>query len=106
MDEYGKTKKKYVFHDVDNLHAKLIVKLMEDGLKQGILFREFLKAYSDDDPNIRKWVESNPAMKISERSMKKRKLQQKKIMLQEAKFNLEQKEIDDIFDILADEFGD
>jgi hypothetical protein len=106
MVEYGKTKKKYVFYDEDNLHAKLIVKLMEDGLKHGILFREFLKAYADDDPNIRNWVESNPQMKISKRSMVKRILQQKKIELEKTNFNLEQKEVDEIFDILSDEFGD
>lgn len=106
MDEYGTSKKKYVFYDHDHLHAKLIVKLMEDGIKQGILFREFLKAYSEDNPDIRKWVENNPNMKISNRSIAKRKMQQRKLELINKKFNLDQKEVDEIFDILADEFGD
>ena len=106
MDEYGKNKKKFVLVDYDHLHAKLTVKLMEDGIKYAILMREFLKAYTNDNDYIREWIENNPQIKISERSMKKRRAQQKRIALQETKFNLEQKEIDDIFDILADELGD
>lgn len=106
MDEYGKNKKKFLLVDYDHLHAKLVVKLMEDGIKYSTLMREFLKAYIDDNDYIREWIENNPGIKISERSMKKRRAQQKRIALQQAKFNLDQNEIDDIFDILADEFGD
>ena len=106
IDEYGNTKKKYVFYDIDNLHAKLIVKLMEDGIKHTILFREFLNAYINDDENIRKWVESNPKMKISARSLAKRRRQQNRIKKEVEKFNLDQKEIDKIFDLIAEELED
>ena len=106
MYEYGKTKKKYVFIDEDNLHAKLIVRLLEDGIKPTVLIRAFLNDYIENDPNIRKWVESNKKMKISARTLAKRKRQEKKILLEKNLFNLDQKEIDDIFDILADEFGE
>lgn len=106
MHEYGKTRKKYVFFDEDNLHAKLIVRLLEDGIKPTTLIRTFLNSYIEDDPNIRNWVESNKKIKISARTLAKRKAQQKKIIIEKNLFNLDQKEIDDIFDILADEFGE
>ena len=106
IDQYGKTVKRIIFYDLDHLHAKVIVKTMEDGIKQVNLFREFLKAYTDDNPDIRRWVESNPSLKISKRTMAKRKAQQRRIEREKIVFNLEQHEVDAIFDILAEEMGD
>lgn len=106
MVEYGKSKKKFVFYDDDHIHAKLIVKFMQDGIKQASFFKELIKAYIEDDPNIRKWVEDNPKCKISKRSMVKRKKEQKLIEKQKKEFNLDQEVVNEIFDILAEEFGE
>lgn len=106
MDEYGKRKKKFVFYDVDHLHAKLLLKFMEDGIKQAQFFKELIKAYVDDNPHIRKWIEENKVVRISDRSMKKRKREKRLVEKQEKEFNLDQQTVDEIFDILADEFGD
>ena len=106
MKEYGKTKKKFVFYDDDDTHARLIAKFMEDGLKQSKFFKAIVKAYIDDDPDIRRWIDNNPQHKISKRSQRIRKREARKIELQNTNFNLEENQVDEIFDILADEFGD
>ena len=106
MDGYGKNKKKMVFYEEDHVHAKLIVKFMQDGIKQSSFFKELVKAYIDDDPNIRSWIDNNPKCKISKRSLAKRKREQKLIDKQKQEFNLDQEVVDEIFDILAQEFGD
>ena len=106
MDEYGKSKKKFVFYETDHTHAKLRIKFIEDGIKQTTFFREIVKAYLEDDPYIRKWIESNPRCRISGRSLKKKKREDRKIEQVENQLNLDQKAVDEIFDILADEFGD
>ena len=106
MSEYGKTKKKLVFYSDDHTHAKLIVKFMEDNIKQMAFFHEFVKAYINDDPTIRKWIDDNPKCRVSKRCMAKRKREKKLIEKQQKEFNLDKEVVDELFDILADEFGD
>lgn len=106
MDDYGKSEKKIVFYDSDHNHAKLRIKFIEDGIKQSTFFKELVSAYINDNPLIREWIESNPQCKISKRSLKIRKREKKKIEEQKKDFNLDQETVDEIFDILADEFGD
>lgn len=106
MDEYGKSEKKIVFYESDHTHAKLRVKFIEDGIKQSTFFKEFVKAYIEDDPLIRKWLENNPQCRISKRSLRIRRKEKKKVEEQKINFNLDQEIVDELFDILADEFGD
>ena len=106
MDEYGKSQKKFVFYDSDHNHAKLRIKFVEDGVKQASFFKEIVKAYIEDDPLIIKWLENNPQCRISKRSLKIRKRERKKIEEEKKQFNLDQDIVDELFDILADEFGD
>lgn len=106
MGDYGKSEKKIVFYDSDHNHAKLRIKFIQDGIKQSSFFKELVKAYINDDPLIRTWIENNPLCKISERSLKIKKRETKKIVEQKYDFNLDKELVDEIFDILADEFGD
>ena len=106
MAQYGKTKKKFVFYDEDHVHAKLRVKFIEDNIKQATFFKELVKAYIDDDPHIKQWIENNPQCKVSKRSLKKKLRESAKIEKQRNEFNLDKDMVDEIFDILADEFGD
>jgi len=106
MADYGKSEKKIVFYDSDHNHAKLRVKFIEDGIKQSTFFKELVSAYVNDDPLIRKWIENNPRCRISGRSLEKRKRENRKIEEQNQQFNLDQDIVDELFDILADEFGD
>jgi hypothetical protein len=103
MTEYGKNRKKIVFYDDDHTHAQLRIKFMGDGIKQATFFQDIIRAYIDDDPNIRAWINNNPHCKISKRSMRMRKKEDKAIEQESNKLNLEQKELDELFDIIADE---
>jgi len=106
MADYGKSEKKIVFYETDHNHAKLRIKFIEDGIKQATFFKELVSAYVNDDPLIRKWIENNPQCRISGRSLIKRKRETVKIEEQKYNFNLDKETVDEIFDILADEFGD
>lgn len=106
MEEYGKNRKKIVFYDDDHTHAQLRIKFIADGIKQATFFKDLIRAYIDDDQNIRAWINGNPHCKISKRSMRIRKKEDKKIQEERTSFNLDQKEIDEIFDILAREEKD
>jgi len=106
MDEYGKNKKRFVFYEDDHTHAKLIVKFMEDNIKQSAFFQEIVRAYIDDDPNIRNWINNNPNCKLSKVSLRKKKREERLIKKQKEEFNLDKEVVEELFDILADEFGD
>lgn len=103
MDNIGKNRKKIVFYDDDHTHAQLRIKFIADGIKQSTFFKDLIRAYIDEDPNIRAWINNNPHCKISKRSMKLRKREDKKIEEQITNFNLDQKDVQEIFDILAEE---
>ncbi len=103
---YGKTRKKYVIFLDDGYHAKLILKLLQDNIKQNNLFRSFIEAYINDDPTIRKWIDGLSDNQKSGYILKKRKEQERYLAAQEKMFNLDQNDVDQIFDILADEFGE
>lgn len=103
MEDYGKNRKKIVFYDDDHTHAQLRIKFIADGIKQATFFKDLIRAYIDDDPNIRAWINNNPNCKISKRSLAKRKREDRKIQEEKVNFNLDQKDVAEIFDILAEE---
>lgn len=103
MAEYGKNRKKIVFYDDDHTHAQLRIKFIADGIKQATFFKDLIRAYIDDDPNIRAWINANPSCKISKRSMKLRLKEDKQIQQEKSNFNLDEKDVSEIFDILAEE---
>jgi hypothetical protein len=103
MADYGKNRKKIVFYDDDHTHAQLRIKFIADGIKQATFFKDLIRAYIDDDPNIRAWINANPNCKISKRSMKLRLKEDKQIQEEKSNLNLDEKEVNEIFDILAEE---
>jgi hypothetical protein len=103
MDNYGKNRKKIVFYDDDHTHAQLRIKFIADGIKQATFFKDIIRAYIDDDPHIRAWINNNPHCKISKRSMVKRKREDRKIEKEKQDFNMDGIDVQEIFDILAEE---
>jgi hypothetical protein len=101
--EYGKNRKKMVFYITDHQHAKFATKAFHDGIKQARFLIALLDAYCEDDPNIRAFIETNNDFKISKRQINIRKREDKKAKLQNAKLNLDQATIDEIFDILEND---
>ena len=102
--EYGKdSRKKFIAYVSDHVHAKMIAKMQYDGIKQSAFITAILEAYSEDDPHIRAFVENNDKFKITDVTRRRHAKEKKKIALQEYSLNLEQQEIDQIFDILEDD---
>lgn len=101
--EYGKNKKKIVFYVTDHQHAKFATKTFHDGIKQAKFLLAIVEGYCNDDPNIRAFVESDSSFKITKKQIAARKREDKKAALQNAKLNLDQATIDEIFDILEND---
>jgi hypothetical protein len=102
---YGNREKKIVFHETDNRHAKLKIKLHYDGLKQGEFFRAIVEAYLSDDENminfISSYKEKNNKQGKRQRAIVAKDREENKNA--ESIFALNDKEVEDIFDILAEE---
>lgn len=106
MDNYGKNKKRFVFNMTDDLHARFLIKISEDGIKKTSLIRDFLEAYVNGEPNIEAWIQTNLPSKKSARWLAVRKRELKREALKKADFNLDEKDVSEIFDILAEEGKD
>lgn len=103
MHEYGKARKRLVIKMIEHLHAKLLVKLQEDKIKQHEFFVEFMNSYIDGDPLVEQWIDSKPNIKRGKRSQAIRRVEDKKIEKEKKEFNLDQKELDELFDILEED---
>lgn len=101
--EQGRGIKKFVTYISEHVHAKLIAKMQYDGIKQAAFITAFIEAYANDDPNIRAFVNSTNQFKITDVTRKQHAREKRKIALQEYSLNLDQQEIDQIFDILEDD---
>jgi len=106
MDYFSKYEnhKKIIFHELPNQHAKLLVQLFYDGLKQGEFFRAIMEGYIGGDENIFAFIQNYKLQqgksKTSVRKIKKEKINSSNI---EQHFGLAKEEIEDIFDILEQE---
>lgn len=102
--DYGNLTKRIIFTDNDHRHAKLIVKLRYDGLKQSEFFRHIVSGYINNDPRLDEYVEEFKTQSVK----KKKKTRQLKRKGREAvhDLNLHSDEIENIFDILAEEHPD
>ena len=104
MDEYGKMNKRIVFTANDHKHAKFILRLKHDGFTQSAFFRLIIDAYIKENETLLRFVEEINTQS-QQRKKKSRKLREsgKQTMSDLA---LNDGEIDNIFDILEQEFPD
>lgn len=102
--EYGNLTKRIIFVDNDHRHAKLLVKLRYDGLRQSDFFRHIVTGYISSDPRIDEYVEELKTQSLKRKS-KTRKLKQSGRKTLDS-FNLDKDEIENIFDILEEEHAD
>ena len=104
MADYGKMNKRIVFTANDHEHAKFILRLKHDGFTQSSFFRLIINAYIQENETLLRFIEEiNPQSR--QRKKKSRKLREigKQTMSDLA---LNDGEIDNIFDILEQEFPD
>jgi len=108
MKDYGKRDKRISFMDTDKRSADLMIRLKHDGLTKTKFFRELLTGYLERDHTIVDFVE-----RVKESSGLQSKKQSKIVKDAEEKgqenkrkFGLDDKEIENIFDILEKELPD
>ena len=99
--DYGKLNKRIVFTENDYRHAQLIIRLRSDGLRQSDFFRHIVSGYVSGDERIQTFVDD-----IKEQSIK-RKEKSKKLRKKGSKamkdLGLNDCEVENIFDLLAQE---
>jgi len=106
--EYGGNKKKIVFYDTDDRHVSLKVKLQYHGMTQASFFRAVVTAAIEDNELFLDFLVSH-----KEENGVQSKRQQKVVATEEAaatasgkSFSLENREINDIFDLIEKEHPD
>tara|TARA_R110000824_G_C14994102_1_gene655517 strand:+ start:266 stop:589 length:324 start_codon:yes stop_codon:yes gene_type:complete len=103
-----KKDKKIIFDDSSARHARLKIRLGYDGLTQAEFFRSFMTGYLDKDDRIISYLESYKLKKKSQskRNMKIAKKDKDKGEDLLAQFGIKDKELDNIFDLIAKEHPD
>ena len=96
------------FTETEDRHAKLLVRLEYDGLNKSEFFRAILTAYLDRNNDIMNFVDSYTEKK--EMHSKKKRKESKELREEsketEKKFGLDNKDIENIFDIMEKEHPD
>ena len=106
--KYGQEGKKIVFQDSDKRHADLRIRLRHDGLTQIQFFQAMITGYLKNDVRI---VDFITDVKIQISKHGKKRVDKTRRLLKEGEdlkslFNLDDKETEEIFDIIAKELPD
>jgi hypothetical protein len=96
---------KYImFPSLESLDVNLIIKLNFDDITKFFFFNEYMKGYLNEDEDLMPFIN-----KVKEKSMLARKFRLKKVKKLRKKeqeiinrFGLNQKEIENIFDLIAE----
>tara|TARA_R110000824_G_scaffold191547_1_gene373290 strand:- start:1372 stop:1716 length:345 start_codon:yes stop_codon:yes gene_type:complete len=99
-------RKKMMFWESPKRQANLKIRLGLDGFTQSHFFRAIITGYLEKDENILKYIdrykEKNRSQGIAKRKIINKNLDNGRKV--ENKFALNENEIEDIFDIIAEEF--
>jgi len=108
--EYGTMKKKVVFYDSDKRYAELKIRLQHDGLTQSGFFRSVLTGYLTQDDDMMNFIDKLKASKNHGNRSKKSIREERELIRTGkdtlSKLDLNQREIEDIFDILESQNPD
>ena len=102
--DYGKLNKRIIFTDSDHRHAKFTLKLKHDGITQAHFFRSCITGYLEEDGRVRDFI--NEHIDMSKARKKKADTTRKRGEQKMKDFALNEGEIQNIFDILEQEFPD
>lgn len=96
--------KRIVFTTNDHEHAKFILKLKHDGFTQSSFFRLIIENYIQENESLLKFVdEIKPQSQVRRAKSMKLRMQGKQLT---ADLGFSDGEVDNIFDILEQEFPD
>ena len=103
-----KKNKKIVFDDTDIRHAKLKIRLQHDGLSQAEFFRALVTGYLEKNTAILKYIQlyKEQHKKQSKKSRKKIQAEIEKGQIKMEEFGIIDGELEDIFDLIANEHPD
>tara|TARA_A100001011_G_scaffold385744_2_gene460293 strand:+ start:8112 stop:8441 length:330 start_codon:yes stop_codon:yes gene_type:complete len=101
---YGKNDKRIVFTETDHRHAQLIVKLKSHGMTQAKFFRSLITGYLEGDERIENFILDNGNLSIERRRKVDKYRTSGRANLSD--LGLDEDQIDDLFDVIAEEFPD
>tara|TARA_A100001015_G_scaffold319119_1_gene441060 strand:- start:1353 stop:1694 length:342 start_codon:yes stop_codon:yes gene_type:complete len=106
--KYGQEGKKIVFQDSDKRHADLRVRLRHDGLTQIQFFQAMMTGYLENDSRIIDYITD---VKLDLSRQGKGRIKKTRDLIESGDdirglFNLDEKETEDLFDIIAREMPD
>ena len=107
-DKYGSDYKSLTFMILDKRHVDLRIRLRHDGLTQQNFFTTFIQMYLDNDESALGLVEK---IKKSTTSRGKNRRQKTRNLIEKGKeiqkqFALSDEDLEDIFDMIAQEHGE
>ena len=108
FDNYGNDVKRIVFNVTDHEHAKLIVRLRHNSLTQSEFFRAVISGVNGNDENILNFINTCVTEK---QSLNKVRMKKNNTLISKGKklsddFGFDNNEIEDIFDLIAQEHPD
>ena len=106
FDSYGQNTKRIVFKVSDHEHAKLILRLRHNSLTQSEFFKAIIEAVNSDDDLILSFIRDYA---LSKQKLNKQRITKNRKMITEGKqlsrdFSLSDNEVEDVFDLIAEEF--
>ena len=100
--DYKNLSKKIMFSDNGHRHAKLVIRLKTDGLTQAKFFRHIVTGYIEGDERIISYVDDfKPQSKARKKKSQKLRISGDQKLRD---FALSDGEVENIFDILEQEF--
>lgn len=109
MSKKKEETKRIIFDDSSKRHAELKIRLQYDSLTQSEFFRSFITGYLDKDSRILSYLESYKQENKKKYSKRNAKIRKKDIEKGDDllhKFGIEDIEIENIFDMIEQEFPD
>jgi hypothetical protein len=103
---YGNFEKVVQFTDSDKRYADFRLRIHYDGLRQGEFFRGILIGYLENDEDLMRFINKlkRKVERLSQRKLKQQKKSDKKKREIGKKFALNSNEIENIFDMIEQEF--
>ena len=98
---YGTPNKRIVFTDTEHRHAKLIIRLRHDGLRQSEFFRNIITGYIDGNEHIQEFVDSFKPQSIKRKSKSRKDIASGTKLA--SRLALDEDQIENIFDLIAEE---
>lgn len=100
----GNEIKKFCFEDTDKRYADFRIRLHVDELRQGEFFRAIITGYIEQDEDLLKFIDKYKSQPKTRRTVLKKTYDKAKKT--KSDFLLSQEEVENIFDLIAEENED